>query len=240
MEAISPKPPRYRTPWMLIVFVAALAITVGAAYISYSFGQRALRDVTTPTSITVAGLKGARSTGFIQEMQVLTQVAQLELRLREQGLTQVSLTDIDPELQSEVDLTKSDIFEEPEIVPADPQPYPTQQVSNGSVNLSVTDIYRLNNNLILDLTLSNQGSDDRRFLYGDAFNQLVISDETGRRLSTFTTGLPGDLPANGEVYAGSIEIPLDEVQSARYLRINLRDYPDQAVDLLLGSVAVPR
>jgi len=213
-------------------------VAVGAAYGGYGFGEKSLEDVSMPSSADATRQVDSlgKSEGFIAEAQVLSQVQAAEQQLRAQGLTTLPLATAST--QPGVDLNKSDIFDEPEVVAA-AEGDTTAEVSSESVSFKVNGVHRTTDALVLDVTLNNQGDEDRRFLYGDAFNLLILSDENGKRLSTLTTDLPGDLPANGEQYAGSIEVPLDELADAHYLRLSLKDYPDRKVNLLISSLKIP-
>ncbi|WP_218082159.1 hypothetical protein [Anthocerotibacter panamensis] len=217
----------------------AIVVSVLGAYAGYGFGERSLLDVSVPTSVDLKNELDTpdKAQGFIQEDQVLSQIQQSEKRLREQGLALAPPIG-DPQTQAEANLDKSDIFAEPEVVAAEDKGYTTQTTNSNAVSLQVNDVRRVANSLVLEVALTNQGSEDLRFLYGDAFNLLVISDERGKRLSALTTGLPGDLPPNGEQYTGSIEVPLDELGDARYLRLSLQDYPDGKVTLVIPSLKV--
>jgi len=228
---------RYRNPWGFLIFLAALPVVLlGMAYWGYDLGQRALKDVSVPTTVPTVPTTQEQAQGFIRETDILTRIAQQMERLRLQGFGPVPLPSV--ENSGEVDLNTSDIFQEPEVIAAD-QTESSRTVSNDQVTLEVTGVERIANLLVLDLSLTNQGSDDLRFLYADAFNALLVSDEQKRRLSTSTSGLPPDLPADGSAYSGSIEIPLDEIGDSRYLRLSLSDYKQQ-VNLVIPAIKLPR
>ncbi|WP_287127444.1 hypothetical protein [Candidatus Cyanaurora vandensis] len=234
---------RYQSPWGFALFLTALIIAgVGMAYWGYNLGQRAAKNVSVPTSLNLVqpSANQEKAEGFIREFDVLARFQQQEQDIRRQGLGPVPLPDADIQASTGVNLEESDILEPAEVVAAQEQGQASQETTSAGVNLRVEDVQRLANALVLELNLTNQGGTDRRFLYGDAFNLLVVSDDQGRRLSTLTTGLPGDLPADGSTYAGSIEVPIDELGEARYLRVSLADYPDRQVDLVIGSLKVPR
>jgi len=232
---------RRPNPWGWVVLVTAvLVVGIGAAYWGYGYGQQARLDVTAPITVDIARNLDSteKASGFLNETQVLAKVAQSEITLRSGGLLPAGMPAVEG-TDAVADLEKSDIFTEPEVVAAADAGYTTQKVESGSVQLQVVGVQRVEPYLVIDINLSNQGSQDRRFLYGDAFNLLVISDERGKRLSTLTNGLPGSLPAGGGVYSGSIEIPLDELGEARYLRLNLQAFPTGDVNLVVSSLKVP-
>jgi len=57
-------------------------------------------------------------------------------------------------------------------------------------------------------------------------------------LSAITDGLPGELPANGEAYNGTIRIPTALLSEAKTISLSLTDYPDQKLQLKLDNLPV--
>ncbi len=236
----TPVAPKQRSPWgLVILFVSAVLAVILCAYLGYGYGQQALRDVQTPTTVdlTTDLFDQEKSDGFISEPQILSQVAQNERRMRAQGLRVVDSTA--GSVVRDANLETSDIFAAPKVVAAAAKADTQQEATSADLVLRVNTVQKLANQLILEVSLSNNSDKDRRFLYGDAFNQLLVSDEKGKRLSTLTSNLPGDVRADGTTYTGTIEIPIDELGSARYLRLSLQNFPDGQVNLAIPSVKLP-
>jgi hypothetical protein len=87
---------------------------------------------------------------------------------------------------------------------------------------------------VLKVSLRNTGSQSIRFLY----SFLNVEDGQGRSLSASTDGLPAELPATGEAFAGTISIPTASLEKVEAISINLTDYPEQKVQLEVPNIPV--
>jgi hypothetical protein len=87
---------------------------------------------------------------------------------------------------------------------------------------------------VLKVSLRNTGSQSIRFLY----SFLNVEDGQGRSLSASTDGLPAELPASGEAFAGTISIPTASLEKVEAISINLTDYPEQKVQLEVPNIPV--
>lgn len=104
------------------------------------------------------------------------------------------------------------------------------------VTLAITNAAQEEDNYLLDISLKNEGVQDVQFLY----SFLDIRDEQGRSVSGVTDGLPGELPATGEWFSGTIRIPTTLIEETDQLSLSLTDYPDQQLELNLSDIPVVR
>jgi uncharacterized protein affecting Mg2+/Co2+ transport len=89
--------------------------------------------------------------------------------------------------------------------------------------------------VVLRVAIQNTSREAVRFLY----SFMNVTDERGRSLSSSTQGLPGEVPANGQVYQGTVTIPLASLRGSRSLSLSLSDYPSRQHQLVVGGVPVP-
>jgi hypothetical protein len=59
-------------------------------------------------------------------------------------------------------------------------------------------------------------------------------------LSAITEGLPGEVPANGEEFTGTVSIPTALLEDAKSLSLTLTDYPDQKLQLKMSEIPIAR
>lgn len=104
------------------------------------------------------------------------------------------------------------------------------------VTLEVTSTSVQGGSLLLNVNLKNEGSNSVRFLY----SFLNVTDDKGRALSAITEGLPGELPANGSGFSGTVSIPTALLDDAKTLSLTLTDYPDQKLKLNMSEIPVSR
>jgi hypothetical protein len=104
------------------------------------------------------------------------------------------------------------------------------------VTLEVRSASQQGGSLLLNVSLKNNGANAVRFLY----SFLNVTDDQGRALSAITEGLPGELPPNGEEFAGTVSIPTALLEDAKNLSLTLTDYPDQKLQLKMSEIPVAR
>jgi hypothetical protein len=102
------------------------------------------------------------------------------------------------------------------------------------VTLAVSKAQLQGTSLLLDLGLKNESSQSVRFLY----SFLDVKDDRGRSLSAIPDGLPGELPANGENFNGTLRIPRALLEGASNISLSLTDYPEQKIVLKLNKIPV--
>ena len=104
----------------------------------------------------------------------------------------------------------------------------------GGVTLEVLKVRQGDNSLILDVALTNQGKEMVKFLY----SFLEVKDSNNQSLSAIIENLPQELPANGKTFAGTVMVPVSNTEGEKNLSLNLTDYPDQKLNLLIANIPV--
>lgn len=113
--------------------------------------------------------------------------------------------------------------------------FPVKAQDRG-VTLEIDSAAQQGGSLMLNVRLKNDGADAVRFLY----SFLNVTDNQGRALSAITDGLPGELPANGEEFSGTVSIPTALLEDANTLSLTLTDYPDQKLQLKMSEIPITR
>ena len=108
------------------------------------------------------------------------------------------------------------------------------KAADRNVNMEVTNAALESDSLVLNVTLNNQGQSSVNFLY----SFLDILDDRGRAIGGITEGLPGQLPANGEKYAGKVKIPKTLLYNSQTIDLILTDYPEQKLKLKISEIPV--
>jgi hypothetical protein len=219
-----PKAPSGRQNWVLVALVllgGSLASVAG-----YHFGQNALADVTSPRSPVNDKRKLlGKSQGLLKEAEILS-----------------SLTNL-PEVADAPDLTQDELLEQQEDIAASDPSVATIKVGARStdqeVTLTVDTISWQGTNLILQVSMQNKSYHPARFSYSPFVGLLVVNDDQGHTLRTFTEGLPNELPEDRELYKGSIQVAANEIPNARSINVSLTDYPDRELQLNIKGVPIP-
>ncbi|MEC4984824.1 MAG: hypothetical protein SAK42_12050, partial [Oscillatoria sp. PMC 1076.18] len=105
-----------------------------------------------------------------------------------------------------------------------------------NVIMEVVEAKQEGGSMLLKVNLQNDGEEVVRFLY----SFLDVRDDQGKALSAITEGLPGELPANGEKFSGTVRIPTALLEDSQQLSMALTDYPDQKLQLKLSDIPVVR
>jgi hypothetical protein len=108
------------------------------------------------------------------------------------------------------------------------------EVEDSGVSFAILKSSQQGGSLVLDVKLSNKSKAPVRFLY----SFLEVTDTQGRPLSAIAEGLPGELPASGENFTGTIKIPLELLDEERKISLNLTDYPAQKLKLNISDIPV--
>lgn len=106
---------------------------------------------------------------------------------------------------------------------------------DGGITLEVSAANQRGNSMLLDVTMKNEGSQAVRFLY----SFLSVTDNQGRVLSATAEDLPAELPPNGQVFYGTVTIPIALLENAKELSLTLTDYPGQKLQLQIAGIPVP-
>ncbi len=104
------------------------------------------------------------------------------------------------------------------------------------VTLEIRSVQQQGDSLIISVGLRNANKAPVKFLY----SFLEVKDNQGRTLSANVEGLPSELPADNQVYAGIIRLPMASVDKAEKLSVSLSDYPNQKVQLEAANIPVVR
>lgn len=216
---------------ILTLFVMMLAAGSTSAFISYLMGQEALKVVTQPEVKTDNKLRKKPLTGphkgleLVDEKKVLVEVYNL-INAQEDSESSNEQSQL-----SKSNNLVSHTIEEEEFN----YDLPIKHSSQG-VTLELVDAKTDGSSFLLDLNLKNEGSETIRFLY----SFIDVRDEQGRVISAIPEGLPGELPANGQNFRGSLKIPLALLDQSNNLSLTLTDYPDQKLELKLTEIPVAR
>jgi hypothetical protein len=234
-----------------------LAMMLGAGFVSamwgFTLGHEALKGVTQPdvrpikdvadTQKTTSGKEGLV---ILREADILTKVNE---HIKNSGKeskpeNKDSKTNKQDEQAKNTNQSDPNSQQTPEPV-ATQASFTTTSASNlnlpiksedQGVMLEIRSASQEGGSLLLNVALKNQGGDAVRFLY----SFLNVTDEQGRALSAITEGLPGELPADGQEYTGTVSIPSALLENANKLSLTLTDYPDQKLQLKMSEIPIAR
>lgn len=215
-----------------------LSMLLGAAcfsgYVGFILGGVAIEGVTqpdvdlnqqAPTPTEDKPKTAARNKGLniIQEKEIIADVYE-----RIKGKKSQSQ-------QEETERLKAQKESEKNTLDASNQPnvFPIQHRVEGVV-LEVVRVSKEENSLLLDVNMKNEGSQPVKFLY----SFLDLRDDQNRPLSAITDGLPAELPASNENFAGTVKIPLTLLEGSQTISLSLSDYPEQKIQLKLSNIPV--
>ena len=214
------------------MFVMMLMAGSGSAYISYLMGQEALKGVTQPDVSSEKGLEKKKVVGthkglkLVNEKEILVEIYNLT-----QGTKKSS---------NQVKKATPEKFNQ--LINFNQQPennnnvlFPIRDEVDG-VSIEIVKAQQQGNSLLLNVTLKNEGSKAVRFLY----SFLDVRDDRGRALSAISDGLPGELPANGKSFNGTLKIPTVLLDDTQKISLTLTDYPEQKLELKLRDIPVTR
>lgn len=131
---------------------------------------------------------------------------------------------------------KEDIVTKNDTVKISEKTFIPLQVTNKGVTMSVIAMKREPSSLLLKVNLENNGRETVRFLY----SFLDIKDDQNNSISGITSGLPTELPANGEKFSGNIRIPLSLLNDSKTISLHLPDYPKQDLQIQISAIPVLR
>lgn len=219
-----------------------LTLMLGAGYISavwgFTVGHEALKGVTQPDGRPTSKIKGRKVTShqqgpvvMLKEEDILTTV---KARIEGKGKHPKPEK---PQAQNKQSSIKETPVQKTRLVVADvPQPGFPITSQNQGVKFEVLSASYARGALLLKVNFKNQGSKAVRFLY----SFLDVTDDQGRALSANTSGLPAELPANGETFSGTVSIPTALLDDVKKLSLSLTDYPDQQLRLQMADIPVKR
>jgi hypothetical protein len=234
-----------------------LAMMLGAGFVSamwgFTLGHEALKGVTQPDVRPIKDVadtqkisSGKEGLVILREADILTKVNE---HIKNSGKeskpeNKDSKTDKQDEQAKNSNQSEPNSQQTPEPVATEAS-FTTTSASNlnlpiksedRGVMLEIRSASQEGGSLLLNVALKNQGADAVRFLY----SFLNVTDEQGRALSAITEGLPGELPADGQEYTGTVSIPSALLENANKLSLTLTDYPDQKLQLKMSEIPIAR
>ena len=194
-----------------------------SGFLGFTLGHEALKSVSQPHINPIKKLTGSQPSdepkGFtiVKEREILVKVYD-----RIHGQKTEAAEDKPQKTSSEPDEQKASAF-----------PLKTE---DGGVVLEVLKANKDQDSLLLDISLKNNGSAPVRFLY----SFLEVKNDRDQPLGAITDGLPGEIPASGKEFLGTVSIPLSLLDDAQEISLELTDYPDQKLQLEIPKVPVSR
>lgn len=224
-----------------------LAMMLGAGFVSsmwgFTLGHEALKGVTQPDVRPTKKLadnqqtsSGKEGVPILREEDILTNVNAYMNGKGEQPKTDNKEAQANNSRQSETEEKPSpEPFSiEASFTSTDSKLKLPIKSQDRGVTLEVRSANQQGGSLLLNVSLKNEGGNAVRFLY----SFLNVTDDQGRALSAITEGLPGELPANGEEFSGTVSIPTALLENAKKLSLTLTDYPDQKLQLKMSEIPV--
>lgn len=218
----------------LLLFMAGAGGASG--WIGYRMGYEALKGVSQPDVSPSQKLTQQRPDGTSPETEVQIILNEQDLIEQAEKIIQ-GQTPAPPQAaanEAETEATEA-AAEEADLV-SDRADFQTLQTRDRGVSLSVVDAREEGNDYVLEVSLKNEEAEEVQFLY----SFLEVRDQEGRPLSAITEGLPGELPATGEWFSGTVRIPVELLENTEQLSLSLTDYPDQQLQLSLAEIPLVR
>ena len=215
----------------LILLVIILGAGSASAWLGFAIGYEALRGVTQPDITPAKKLASNQQTSGQEKGKTIVPEREILIRvynyIHSKGGNLKTLTENKQENQSFIRLSDNPESRENKL---------PLKTSDGGVTLEVAGASQQGGSLLLDIKLKNEGRKAVRFLY----SFLDVMDDRGRVLSAITDGLPGELPANSQNFAGTVRIPTALLDDARQISLTLTDYPEQKLQLKVSEIPVVR
>ncbi|MBZ8182080.1 hypothetical protein [Oscillatoria salina] len=231
-----------------------LTMMLGSGFVSglwgFTLGHEALKGVSQPDVSPTKKLAtdkqanpGKEGIAILSEEEILSVVndyvngkgkeeAEQEKKEKEQKQEQEAETKAE---NNESDRAESEDNEDEEQIASANENFPIKSQDRGVV-VEVVEAKQEGGSMLLKVNLQNDGEEVVRFLY----SFLDVRDDQGKALSAITEGLPGELPANGEKFSGTVRIPTALLEDSQQLSMALTDYPDQKLQLKLSDIPVVR
>lgn len=206
----------------LILLVSMLAAGVFSGVAGTSLGREALKGITQPDTRpnNLANRKGDLPRNEVLILPEDKIIANVKTRISGGKVAAVAAKSVAPAASS-VAVAQAKF------------PFTTE---SENVTLEIRSVQQQGDSLIISVGLRNANKAPVKFLY----SFLEVKDNQGRTLSANTEGLPSELPADNQVYAGIIRLPMASVDKAEKLSLALSDYPNQKVQLEAANIPVVR
>lgn len=217
--------------WTAILLTAALGLGLVSGLQGYKLGYQALGSVRKPEG-KPEDLPAGSPTADVPDPESLL-VSEEEVLARVQSIT--SGKDPSGKGTPGRDTSGKDAAEKDAANPASSEQQtaqlPVQSEAEG-VTFAVTQTNWREDAIALNVSLTNAGESEVEL----AYSTLDVRDERGRAVSAVAEGLPRTLPATGETFQGTVEIPTVLLADVQALSIALTD---TTRDLRLQLTQVP-
>jgi hypothetical protein len=209
-----------------LLLLSILGAGAASAYMGYKMGTLALKGVSQPEDNPTRKL--ARQKGYrkpqpfepVDEKTILVKVYNQKYQYNKKtksGKSEVKAEETNKEAQKSP---------EKAVLPL--------KNTVKDVTLEVSQIKQEGEDIILDISLTNQGTAAVKFLY----SFLEVTDNDGDAIGVIVEDLPETIPANGKKIEGNVRIPTTLTEEATTLSLSLTDYPDQARTLKITDIPI--
>lgn len=230
---------RLNTTATLTLVLLSLMVAAGvvSATTGYSIGREALKGVTQPDTRPGSALGDTETMQPRHEGMALKKEADILANVQARMKTGTTA----PQAQQSPQSTIQPLSAQPSapaveaVATTSSAQFPLVSQVDGVV-LQVLSVRPDGDSLVMDISLQNSSSRPVQFFY----SFLNITDDLGRTFSASTNGLPGNVPADGQVFNGTISIPIGLLEGSNELGLYLADYPDQTLKLQLSGIPVMR
>ncbi|NES80314.1 MAG: hypothetical protein F6K10_01935 [Moorea sp. SIO2B7] len=222
----------------LLLLIMMIAAGSASAWWGFTIGYQALKGVTQPDVNPTKKLAGNKKASGNQKGLTLVKEREVLVRVYDHIYEHGGKSSKKKNQKKKDDnsfIKTSDQEQESSFITI-PKPQidlPIKGKDKG-VTLELVKINQQGGSLLLDVNLKNDSRKAVRFLY----SFLDVRDDQGRALSAITDGLPGELPANGENFSGTVRIPTALLDDAKEISLTLTDYPDQKLQLKISKIPV--
>jgi hypothetical protein len=211
---------------------------IASATWGHHLGREALKGITQPDTRPVSNLSDGQGRPIRRENLTL---------LKEEDI----LASVKARIDGGAKPANTEAAAQPTTTPASPQtpkasptasPVATPQLGfpivsrDRAISFQVDSVKQQDTAVVLQVSMRNNGSEPVQFLY----SSMNITNDEGRLLTGTTRGLPDELPPNGQAFSGTVTVPLELLDDAGSLSLNLTDYPAQQVQLELTGIPVER
>ncbi|GFE70488.1 hypothetical protein [Chroococcus sp. FPU101] len=220
----------------LAILVSILGAGIGSAVLAYKLGAEAIKGVSSPDvnpskKFSTSASQTARPQAFkpVNEKQIIKKV---ETYIQNQKTKSKAKNEPKKETEpvSSLEKTEATASKNQDLTFNFPL-----KVQDKKMTLEITKASYQGDSLIFDISLKNEGNQTIQFLY----SFLEVQDNQGQILSAITEGLPSEIPANGETFKGTVEIPIALIEkNSKLISLKLTDYPEQKLKLDISNIPI--
>jgi hypothetical protein len=214
---------------ILLFFMLAAGILSGV--VSFISGHAALKGVTQPDIRPNNGRANQQnaSTKGLELLNEKELIAGVKKQIGQED-PQVDQS----KAKQQADKAKKQAAEFEQAVKNDPAPNQVPiSVEDQGILMTIKSIATDKNNIKLGLTITNQGSQTVNF----GGNTIVVNNDRNQGISSNTSGLPNNLPANGKEVKFTLTIPKNALDKVKTISLQLTD-TDKKLQLEASGIAV--